>query len=41
MSEPGGQASDYMKSLLNFLKSTLDSFNNLPVSIHKINLRTQ
>ena len=30
-----GQASDYMKSLLSFLKSNLDSFNHLPVSSKK------
>ena len=33
MSQIQGQASDYMKSLLSFLKSTLDTFNHLPVRI--------
>ena len=32
MSESQGIASDYMKLLLSFLKSNLDSFNHLPVS---------
>ena len=31
LNEIQGQASDYMKSLLNFLTSILDSFNHLPV----------
>jgi hypothetical protein len=33
MSESQGIASDYMKLLLSFLKSNLDSFNHLPVSL--------
>jgi len=33
LNEIQGQASDYMKSLLNFLTSILDSFNHLPVSL--------
>jgi hypothetical protein len=33
MNEIQGQASDYMKSLLDFLSSILESFNHLPVNI--------
>ena len=33
-----GIASDYMKSLLSFLKNMLDSFNHLPVKQLRINI---
>ena len=36
MAESQGMASDYIKSLLSFLKSNLDSFNHLPVSLKLI-----
>jgi hypothetical protein len=32
MNDSTGMASDYMKSLVNFLTNILDSFSNLPVS---------
>ena len=34
MHEAVGTTSDYMKSLVNFLKNILDSFSNLPVSLN-------
>jgi hypothetical protein len=34
-----GQASEYMKSLLSFLKGTLETFNHLPVSLLILYLR--
>ena len=33
MTDSQGQASDYMKSLLHFLNSNLDSFKHIPVSL--------